>query len=169
MLNTWALRCRAPPCLSTYSIQSAVSWRGVRRRSCNKPEMCIALDLNLKEQQRQMESTLIDSILNFLVAAIDRFHMTSRRPYRCTKQWNDGYAGVQKKILIDSFSHVKKVPINLHSNWSREWQPPIGCIPFFRLAFILREVPLSQKLHWPYIHGELCGRKEKRNNTLVQR
>ena len=59
---------------------------------------------------------LIISILNFLVAAIDRFHMTSRRPYRCTKQLNDGHVGVQKKTLIDLFSHVKKVSRNLHSN-----------------------------------------------------
>ena len=38
MLNTWGLRCRAPPCLITYSIQSQVAWSGVRWRSFSRPE-----------------------------------------------------------------------------------------------------------------------------------
>ena len=32
---------------------------------------------------------------------VDRFQMTSRRPYWCTKQWNGGHVGVQKKSSLD--------------------------------------------------------------------
>ena len=49
MLNTWALRCWAPPCLITYSSQSAVSSKGVRRRSFNRLETCSTFVLNLKK------------------------------------------------------------------------------------------------------------------------
>ena len=31
----------------------------------------------------------------------DRFHMTSRRPYWCTKQWSGGHVGVPKKACGD--------------------------------------------------------------------
>ena len=39
---------------------------------------------------------------------IDCFHMTSRRPYLCTKQWIGGHVCVQKNpVGIELFSHVK--------------------------------------------------------------
>ena len=39
---------------------------------------------------------------------IDRFHMTSRRPYLCKKQWLGGHVCVQKNpVGIELFSHVK--------------------------------------------------------------
>ena len=39
---------------------------------------------------------------------IDSFHMTSRRPYLCTKQWIGGHVCVRKNPLeIELFSHVK--------------------------------------------------------------
>ena len=39
---------------------------------------------------------------------IDRFYMTSRRPYLCTKQWIGGHVCVQKNpVGIELFSHVK--------------------------------------------------------------
>ena len=47
MLNTWALRCWAPPCLITYSSQSPVSSKGVRRRSFNRLETWSTFVLNL--------------------------------------------------------------------------------------------------------------------------
>ena len=31
----------------------------------------------------------------------DRFHMTSRRPYLCTKQWSGGHVGLPKKACRD--------------------------------------------------------------------
>ena len=40
--------------------------------------------------------------------SIDRFHMTSRRPYLCTKQWIGGHVCVQKNhVETELFSHVK--------------------------------------------------------------
>ena len=52
---------------------------------------------------------------------IDRFHMTSRRPYLCTKQWIGGHVCVQKKILweLNSFHMLKLsfIPSNLQSCW----------------------------------------------------
>ena len=51
---------------------------------------------------------------------IDRFHMTSRRPYLCTKQCG-GHVCVQKKILweLNSFHMLKLsfIPSNLQSCW----------------------------------------------------
>ena len=39
---------------------------------------------------------------------MDRFHMTSRQPYLCTKQWIAGHVCVQKNpVGIELFSHVK--------------------------------------------------------------
>ena len=49
MLNTWALRCRAPPCLSTYSIQSQVVSNGVRGLSCISRDIRVASLLNLQQ------------------------------------------------------------------------------------------------------------------------
>ena len=49
MLNTWALRCWAPPCLITYSSQSPVSSKGVRRRSFNRLETWSTFVLNLRK------------------------------------------------------------------------------------------------------------------------
>ena len=45
-------------------------------------------------------------------ARVERFHMTSRRPY-CTKQWKGGYVGVPKKscglnMRIELFYHSKR-------------------------------------------------------------
>ena len=37
----------------------------------------------------------MDSLRHWIT--IDRFHMTSRRPYLCTKQWLGGHVCVQKK------------------------------------------------------------------------
>ena len=53
------------------------------------------------------------------IARIDRFHMTSRRPYLCTK-----------KILweLNSF-HMSKlyfIPSNFQSCWPRDWKRSIG-------------------------------------------
>ena len=43
-----------------------------------------------------------------LKLTIDRFHMTSQRPYLCTKQWIGGQVCVQKNpVGIELFSHVK--------------------------------------------------------------
>ena len=57
---------------------------------------------------------------------IDRFHMTSRRPCLCAKQWIGGHVCVQKKILweLDSFHKLKLsfIPSNLRSCWSRDWK-----------------------------------------------
>ena len=40
--------------------------------------------------------------------SIVRFHMTSRRPYLCTKQWIGGHVCVQKNpVGVKLFSHVK--------------------------------------------------------------
>ena len=40
--------------------------------------------------------------------SIVRFHMTSRRPYLCTKQWIGGHVCVQKNpVEVKLFSHVK--------------------------------------------------------------
>ena len=53
------------------------------------------------------------------ICRIDRFHMTSRRPYLCTK-----------KILweLNSFHMLKLsfIPSNLQSCWPRDWKRSIG-------------------------------------------
>ena len=53
------------------------------------------------------------------IGRIDRFHMTSRRPYLCTK-----------KILweLNSFHLLKLyfIPSNLQSCWPRDWKRSIG-------------------------------------------
>ena len=53
------------------------------------------------------------------IGRIDRFHMTSRRPYLCTK-----------KILweLNSFHMLKLyfIPSNLQSCWPRDWKRSIG-------------------------------------------
>ena len=42
------------------------------------------------------------------VLTIDRFHMTSRQPYLCTKQWIGGHVCVQKNpVGIELFSYVQ--------------------------------------------------------------
>ena len=55
---------------------------------------------------------------------MDCFHMTSRWPYLCTKQWIGGHVCVQTKILweLNSFHMLKLsfVPSNLQSCWPRD-------------------------------------------------
>ena len=43
-----------------------------------------------------------------LVKSIDRFHMTSWRPYWCTNQWSGGHVDVPKHpVGVEPFSNVK--------------------------------------------------------------
>ena len=58
---------------------------------------------------RKVSTSESQTYLHIAVTTIDRFHMTSRRPYLCTKQWIGGHVcRVQKNpVGIELFSHVK--------------------------------------------------------------
>ena len=63
------------------------------------------------------------------VLTIDRFHMTSRQPYLCTKQWIGGHVCVQKKSCgnwtLFTCSKLSFIPSNLQSCWPRDWKRSI--------------------------------------------
>ena len=72
------------------------------------------VSLRAKEYYREVLPTMActrDSARKwylFQASGIDRFHMTSRRPYLCTKQWIGGHVCVQKhSVGIKLFSPVK--------------------------------------------------------------
>ena len=61
---------------------------------------------------------------------IERFHMTSRRPYRCSEtiKRRPCWCSKPNPVGVDLFSYVtlSLVPINLHRCYSREWKRSIG-------------------------------------------
>ena len=61
---------------------------------------------------------------------IECFHMTSRRPYWCSKTMNRRPCWCPKPILWELNSFLMQtlsfVPINLHRCWPREWKHSIG-------------------------------------------
>ena len=60
---------------------------------------------------------------------IERFHMTSRRPYRCSETIKRRPCWCSKPILWELISFLTSlsfVPINLHRCYSREWKRSIG-------------------------------------------
>ena len=63
------------------------------------------------------------------VLTIDRFHMTSRQPYLCTKQWIGGHVCVQKKSCgnwtLFTCSKLSFILSNLQSCWPRDWKRSI--------------------------------------------
>ena len=77
---------------------------------------------------------------------IERFHMTSRRPYWCSKTIKRRPCWCTKQILWELNSFLMKtlpfVLINLHRCWSREWKRSIIIIIIrskFFFLFIGRE------------------------------
>ena len=60
---------------------------------------------------------------------IERFHMTSRRPYRCSETIKRRPCWCSKPILWELICFLMSlsfVPINLHRCYSREWERSIG-------------------------------------------
>ena len=60
---------------------------------------------------------------------IERFHMTSRRPYRCSETIKRRPCWCSKPILWELISFLMSlsfVPINLHRYYSRKWKRSIG-------------------------------------------
>ena len=60
---------------------------------------------------------------------IERFHMTSRRPYRCSETIKRRPCWCSKPILWELICFLMSlsfVPINLHRYYSREWKRSIG-------------------------------------------
>ena len=93
---------------------------------------------------------------HFSANSIDRFHMTSRRPYLCTKQWIGGHVCVQKDPVGIELFHMLKlsfIPSNLKSCWSRDWkQMALSIQHKFRCE--ISEIPSAQwngtfRLHRP--------------------
>ena len=83
-----------------------------------------------------------DSLWSIRAEAIQRFHMTSRRPYLCSKTipWE-----------LNSF-HMWMlcfVPITLHRCWSREWKRSIKWLMSQRIFLVLLGVHFSKYL-WGY-------------------
>ena len=69
------------------------------------------------------------SSLHKLQIPIERFHMTSRQPYWCSKTMKRRPCWCSKPILweLNSFlvSKLSLFPINLHRCWPREWKRSI--------------------------------------------
>ena len=61
----------------------------------------------------------------------DRLHMTSRRPYLCTKQWIGGHVCVQKKIMwkLNSFLMLKLFFHSKQLTMPRDWKRSIDRQP----------------------------------------
>ena len=81
------------------------------------------------------------------VHSVERFRMTSRRPYWCFKTIKRRPCWCPKLILWELNCFLMQtlsfVPINLHRCWSREWKRSIGQNAYWR-EFIL----YYQKLTW---------------------
>ena len=61
------------------------------------------------------------------LSGIECFHMTSRRPYWCSKQWNGGHVGAPNQFSGSwtpflSYANAFFCSKNLHRFWSREWK-----------------------------------------------
>ena len=93
--------------------------------------------------------------------SIVRFHMTSRRPYLCTKQWIGGHVCVPKKILweLNSFHMFKLsfIPSNLQNSccWPRDWKRSIKQPLFKSTRNIAIQLVLQQCCKKRYI--EICS------------
>ena len=76
--------------------------------------------------------------------SIERFYMTSRRPYWCSKTMKRLPCWCSKPILweLNSFlmQTLSNVPINLHRCWTREWKRSINL-----MSSALPRWPKSQK------------------------
>ena len=62
-----------------------------------------------KTKEISRNVSLTESVTNeiAILKPIDSFHMTSRRPYLCTKQWIGGHVSVQKNpVEIELFPYV---------------------------------------------------------------
>ena len=63
--------------------------------------------------------------------SVECFHMTSRRPYWCSKTMKRRPCWCPKPVLWELNSFLMQtlsfVPINLHTCWPREWRHSIKC------------------------------------------
>ena len=80
----------------------------------------------------------------FILYSTDRFHMTSRQPHLCTKQWIGGHV-LYKKIRweLNSFHRLKLsfTPSSLQNCWPRDWKRSI------RLS-LMRDVTSFTKIRY---------------------
>ena len=81
--------------------------------------------------------------------SIERFHMTSRRPYWCSKQWNGGHVGAPNQFSGSwtpflSYANAFFCSKNLHRFWSREWKHSIVRTLLFTLRQRVAEKPIPR-------------------------